>query len=165
MLLFSPLCPPPLLPLKPFFFLLFYLRSLSEGLTISSSVSLLSWSAAYCLWFAQAHPCGCSFQQLSVTWWIEGDPRRSLRPWATLIFFTWDGLYTHAHYLTRWGGGGGGVWNLNPVVAAGVSWVFAVKVSGPLRHYLRGKEKMDVLPPCFQKFNTSTPTGPLLSSF
>lgn len=166
MLLFSPLCvslPP--LPLKPpLFSLLFYLISLSEGLTISSSVSLLSCSAVYCLWFAQAHPCGCSFQQPSMTWWIEGDPRRSSRPWATLILFTWDELYTHAHYLTCRGRGGGGVWNLNPVLAAGISWVFAVKVSGPSRHYLRGKEKIDVLPPCFQKFNTSTPRSPLLSS-
>lgn len=42
--------PPPPPPLPPLFsFLLFYLRSLSEGLTISSSVSPLSCSAVYCL--------------------------------------------------------------------------------------------------------------------
>lgn len=72
MLLFAPLCVSPRSPSLLFsFFLLLYLRSLSDGLTISSSVSLLSCSAVHCLWFAQAHPCGCSFQQHSVTWWID----------------------------------------------------------------------------------------------
>ncbi len=85
----SPSLPPP--PPDSLFFLLFYLRSQSEGLTISSSVSPLSCRAVYCLWFARAHPCGCSFQLPSVTWWIEGDPRRSSQPWATLILLTWDG--------------------------------------------------------------------------
>lgn len=77
----------------PFFFLLFYLRSLSEGLTISSSVSLLSCSAVYCLWFAQAHPCGCSFRQPSVTCRIARGSCGAVSriheaprsPWATLI--------------------------------------------------------------------------------
>lgn len=97
--------------LSLFFFLLFHLRSPSEGLTISSSVSLLSCSAVYCLWFAQAHPCGCSFQQPSVTRWIEGDPRRFLAALGHTRFpLTWD-----AHTLitlTCW-------WNLNPCLAAG----------------------------------------------
>lgn len=43
------LCVSALPPSLPLSFLLFYLRSLSEGLTISSSVSPLSCSAVYCL--------------------------------------------------------------------------------------------------------------------
>lgn len=165
----SPLSLPPLLFLPPPpFFLLFYLRSLSEGLTISSSVSLLSCSAVYCLWFAQAHPCGCSFQQPSVTCWIEGgDPRRSSQPWATLILLTRDGLCARrrASSLPSLVGVaeavGCGTWTL---FGCRRQLSFCVKGSGPSRHYLRGKGKIDVLPPCFHKFNTSTPRSPHLSS-
>lgn len=75
-----PPLPPKPPPTPPFFFLLFYLRSLSEGLTISSSVSLLSCRAVNCLWFVHAHPCGCSFRQPSVTCWIGGVALRGPGP-------------------------------------------------------------------------------------
>lgn len=113
------------------FFLLFYLRSLSEGLTISSSVSLLSCSAVYCLWFAQAHPCGCLFQQPSVTWWIEEDHAESSHGYTPLLAalghtgspHLCTHTDVHAHYLTCQvvEAMGCGTWTC---LAAGISWIF-----------------------------------------
>lgn len=124
------LCVSALPPSLPLSFLLFYLRSLSEGLTISSSVSPLSCSAVYCLWFARAHPCGCSFRQPSVTrsnWGVGGwggsTPLPSPPLGHTRSSLTWDGPRTHTliTWLCR------GWWNLNPCLAAGVSWAFVQK--------------------------------------
>lgn len=83
----------------------------------------------------------------------------SLQPWATLILFTRDGLHTRAHYLTcRWVARRRGV---EACLAAGVGWVFAVKMSGPSRHNLRGTEKMRFLP-VFRSFSTQESTSCLL---
>lgn len=127
----SQLSLPPSSSSQPPFFLLFYLRSLSEGLTISSSVSLLSCSAVYCLWFAQAHPCGCLFQRPSVTRWIEEDPAEpshGCTPLLAALGHTGSPhLCTHtdarAHYPTcqvveAMGCG------TRTCLAAGISWVF-----------------------------------------
>lgn len=157
MLLFSSLCvsalSPSLLFLSTPFFLLFYLRSLSEGLTISSSVSLLSCGAVYCLWFAQAHPCGCLFQQPSVTWWIEEDhaePSHGSMPLLAALGHT-DSPRRRARSLPDLSGSGAdGVWNLN-LFSCRHQLSFCVKASGPSRHYLRGKGKIDVLPPRFSE--------------
>lgn len=102
------LCVSALPPSLPLSFLLFYLRSLSEGLTISSGVSPLSCSAVYCLWFARAHPCGCSFRQPSVTrsnWGVGGwggvhaASFAAPGPHSLFPHLRWA-AHTHPHYLT-----------------------------------------------------------------
>lgn len=163
------LCVSALPPSLPLSFLLFYLRSLSEGLTISSSVSPLSCSAVYCLWFARAHPCGCSFRQPSVTrsnWGVGGwggGPRRFLRrPWATLALPSPEMGRAHTPSLPDFAGVGG-TWTL-VWLQASAELLCKKKASGPSRHYMRGRGEIEALPPCFQKFNTSTPRSPLLPS-
>lgn len=80
----------------PYFFLVFYLRSLSEGLTISSRVSLLS--CCLCIVCDLLRPIRAAAHFSSPAWRgeLRGDPRRSSQPWATLILLTWDRPYTHA---------------------------------------------------------------------
>lgn len=77
------------------------------------------------------------------------------------------GLYAHkTHTLITWlvrvvEAMGCGTWTL---FSCRRQLSFSVKASRPSRLCLRGKGKIDLLPPCFQKFNTSTPRSPLLSS-
>lgn len=147
-----PPCVPPPHPPGPHL-LLFYLRSLSGGLTVCGGASLLSCSVVCCLGFAEAISAA------------QRDPAdRGACGGGGRTHPSSPGARGPPHSLPAvvggGGGGGEGRCGTRTLFSCRRQLGFCVKASGPRRRCLRGKGMIDVLPLCFLKFNTWAPRGP-----